>query len=244
MFRALLSKGSYLVVFTLAIVAIAGCASEPAEPEVSTGAALPSQERTVDSEEREPAAIEPSREAEPAEPPAETAVPQPSPAAEEAEQPPPPASVEPAPVTVPASEAPQAASPEPALAPAASAAATVQISIVGDKEKGTILEPTAVELQDNDTVIDVLKRVAKEHKLQLETRGVMKVVYVEGISNLYEFDKGARSGWLYSVNGEFPSAGAGAYELKPNDQIRWLYTEDLGKDVGKDGNADSEETAE
>ena len=28
--------------------------------------------------------------------------------------------------------------------------------------------------------------------------------YVEGIGNLYEFDCGSESGWMYKVNGWFP----------------------------------------
>ncbi len=109
----------------------------------------------------------------------------------------------------------------------------MSIEIHGDAKKGTILPVTAVEVKDGDTVIDVLRRVTKQNKIQMETRGSGRSVYVEGIANLYELDRGAKSGWLYRVNGQFPKMSAGAYKLAQGDRIEWLYTVDLGKDVGK-----------
>ena len=60
--------------------------------------------------------------------------------------------------------------------------------------------------------------------------------YIEGIHNLYEFDCGDLSGWMYKVNGWFPNYGCSRYQLKQGDVIEWVYTCDLGKDVGG-GNA-------
>ena len=57
-------------------------------------------------------------------------------------------------------------------------------------------------------------------------------VYVEGISNIYEFDCGDLSGWMYCVNGEFPNYGCSGYKVKPGDRIEWKYTCNLGEDVG------------
>ena len=56
--------------------------------------------------------------------------------------------------------------------------------------------------------------------------------YVEGINQLYEFDCGKNSGWMYSVNGEFPNYGASSYKPKDGDKIEWKYTCNLGSDVG------------
>ena len=56
--------------------------------------------------------------------------------------------------------------------------------------------------------------------------------YVEGINHLYEFDGGELSGWMYKVNGQFPNYGCSSYTVKAGDVIVWLYTCDLGKDVG------------
>ena len=56
--------------------------------------------------------------------------------------------------------------------------------------------------------------------------------YIEGIGNLYEFDCGALSGWMYRVNGTFPNYGCSSYILSDGDVVEWVYTCDLGKDVG------------
>ncbi|MED0756442.1 DUF4430 domain-containing protein [Aneurinibacillus thermoaerophilus] len=108
----------------------------------------------------------------------------------------------------------------------------VSFSIVADKERGTILSPTEVEIQEGDTVLDVLKRVTREKKIQMEYRGVKATAYVEGIDNLYEFDRGSKSGWMYRVNGVFPNKSAGIFPVKAGDKIEWLYTVDLGRDLG------------
>lgn len=56
--------------------------------------------------------------------------------------------------------------------------------------------------------------------------------YIEGIGNLYEFDCGELSGWMYKVNGWFPNYGCSRYRLKSGDRVEWVYTCDLGRDVG------------
>ena len=56
-------------------------------------------------------------------------------------------------------------------------------------------------------------------------------VYVEGIGNLYAFDGGELSGWVYAVNGIFPEVSASAYTLADGDTVEWMYTCDLGRDT-------------
>jgi hypothetical protein len=60
---------------------------------------------------------------------------------------------------------------------------------------------------------------------------VYKSAYIEGIANLYEFDRGELSGWMYCVNGWYPNYGCSAYKLKDGDAIEWHYTTDLGRDL-------------
>ena len=58
--------------------------------------------------------------------------------------------------------------------------------------------------------------------------------YVEGINNLYEFDCGQNSGWMYCVNGWYPNYGCSRYVVQDGDVIEWNYTCDLGRDLGRD----------
>ena len=46
------------------------------------------------------------------------------------------------------------------------------------------------------------------------------------IGNLYERHCGGKSGWLFSVNGEFPEASPGQYQVENGDKILWIYTRD------------------
>ena len=77
----------------------------------------------------------------------------------------------------------------------------------------------------------------KEHKIHMESAEspVYESQYIEGIGNLYEFDCGDLSGWIYKVNDSFPEIGCSEYEVREGDHIQWLYSCDLGKDVGKEG---------
>jgi hypothetical protein len=129
----------------------------------------------------------------------------------------------------PATPAQQASAPAAAAAPATT---EITVSIIGDKQHGVILQATSVPFQEGATVIDVLKQVTKANKIQMEYKGAGKYAYVQGIDNLYEFDGGPKSGWVYKVNGAAPSEGAGSYKAAAGDKIEWLYTLDLGKDVG------------
>lgn len=99
---------------------------------------------------------------------------------------------------------------------------------------GVILSPTKVEIKDKENVFDVLKRVTRSKGIQMEFRNdpLYSGAYVEGINNLYEFDGGDLSGWMYKVNGWFPNYGCSRYYVKENDYISWNYTCNLGKDVG------------
>ncbi len=99
---------------------------------------------------------------------------------------------------------------------------------------GVLLETVEVEFEPGDAVFDVFRRVLREKKLHFEyTDGrAYDAVYIEGICNLYEFDCGPQSGWMYSVNDVYPSLGCSAYTLSDGDAIAFHYTCDLGADLG------------
>lgn len=99
---------------------------------------------------------------------------------------------------------------------------------------GWILYPSEVEYTPGETVYDVLYRVCRETGIHMEASytPAYSSYYVEGINQLYEFDCGDLSGWMYSVNGWFPNYGCSKYEVSDGDVIEWRYTCDLGRDVG------------
>lgn len=103
-------------------------------------------------------------------------------------------------------------------------------------EDGWILQPVEISFAEGDTAFDVLKKAVRENKIHMEftETPAYKSVYIEGINNLYEFDCGKLSGWMFSVNGEFPNYGSSTYKLQDGDQVSWIYTCDLGADVGNE----------
>ena len=103
-------------------------------------------------------------------------------------------------------------------------------------DDGVILGTVTATFEEGDTVFEVLKSVCRDYGIQLEYSWTPMYgsYYIEGIHNLYEFDCGDGSGWMYSVNGWFPNYGCSSYELKQGDVIKWLYTCDLGADVGSE----------
>ena len=101
---------------------------------------------------------------------------------------------------------------------------------------GILLASRTVTFSQGESVFDVFRRVLREEKIHFEyvDASAYDSVYVEGIGNLYEYDCGAQSGWMYSVNGIYPGIGCSAYTLADGDVIVFNYTCDLGADLGVD----------
>lgn len=96
---------------------------------------------------------------------------------------------------------------------------------------GCILPVITMEFEEGETVFDLLCRVRDTYKLQMEYSGANGGQYIEGINNLYEFDGGRWSGWMYCVNDWYPNYGCGQYTVAAGDVIEWNYTCDLGLDL-------------
>ncbi len=99
---------------------------------------------------------------------------------------------------------------------------------------GVIFKEKEVTFYEGESVFNVLLREMKKHKIHLEymSTPIYNSAYIEGIANLYEMDCGELSGWVYKVNDWFPNYGSSRYVLRQGDKIEWLYTCDLGRDVG------------
>lgn len=86
-------------------------------------------------------------------------------------------------------------------------------------KNGTIMGSTQVEIAPGDSVYDVLLRVCKSKNIQMSGSST----YVKSIANLAEKNYDNSTGWCYYVNGKLPDISAGAYKVKENDKIRWVY---------------------
>lgn len=104
-------------------------------------------------------------------------------------------------------------------------------------EDGCILAETNFWVTEGTSVFELLDMAVREYDIQMEYAGdavARGFVYVQGIAYLYEGDFGDLSGWMYRVNGRFPQMGCGEYLLQEGDQVIWVYTTNLGKDVEDD----------
>ena len=93
-----------------------------------------------------------------------------------------------------------------------------------------------VPVNENETVFDVLKRLCSENHCKADCQYCEKGIqieytftpafdtyYVEGIHQLYEFDCGSTSGWVYTVNGVSPEVGCSSYPAEAGDKIVFSY---------------------
>ncbi len=110
-------------------------------------------------------------------------------------------------------------------------------------KNGIIFAESAVSFYEGESVFNVLLREMKKNKIHFEyvNTPLYNSAYIEGIGNIYEFDCGELSGWVYRVNGIFPDYGCSRYILEVGDKIELLYTCDLGKDVGSNGGLQKDE---
>ncbi len=111
---------------------------------------------------------------------------------------------------------------------------------------GKILDNATVEFEYSETVFDILKKACaanccydnckycQQNGIQLEHSysAGFDNYYIEGIHQIYEKDCGSKSGWMFKVNGIYPSEGCSSYKVKNGDKIEFVYTCNLGNDVG------------
>ena len=99
---------------------------------------------------------------------------------------------------------------------------------------GVIYATRKVTFYEGESVFDVLLRETKNNRVHMEYsfNPLFNSNYIEAINNLYEFDCGQNSGWMYNVNGWYPNYGCSRYIVQEGDEIQWNYTCDLGRDLG------------
>lgn len=113
-------------------------------------------------------------------------------------------------------------------------------------ENGKIFNSATIKVPEGSTAFDALKKVCAENTCTdncsyCEKNGIQldyaytpgyDNYYIRGIHQIYEKDCGSQSGWMYSVNGVFPNYGCSEYKLKDGDTVKFLYTCNLGDDLG------------
>jgi putative cell wall-binding protein len=107
----------------------------------------------------------------------------------------------------------------------------IKLSVYG-KNKEVILAPTTVTVESGATPYSVLVDQLGEANVTVDD------FYVSGIEGLNAGDDGSLSGWMYSVNGDYPQVSALTKKLSDGDVVVWRYTTNMGKDIGADMSTD------
>lgn len=90
-------------------------------------------------------------------------------------------------------------------------------------DDGYIIKDYTYKAKKGYTVYDALKDACKKSDIKLTAKSTSYGTYVSGINNLDEFDCGDQSGWMYSVNGQFPNTSCGNLTVKDKDNIIFEY---------------------
>ncbi|MBE7030443.1 MAG: DUF4430 domain-containing protein [Ruminococcaceae bacterium] len=91
---------------------------------------------------------------------------------------------------------------------------------------GIIYRAQEVVFEHGESAFDVLLKEMRRNNIHMEfvNTPMFESSYIEGIGNLYEFDCGEYSGWLYRVNGEKQTYGSSRYILKEDDKVEFYYS--------------------
>ena len=91
-------------------------------------------------------------------------------------------------------------------------------------DNGVMLSDTEIEIAEDKTVIDLLTEMGIDFLLSGNL--------IDSINGLATGDGGEMSGWLFTINGEFPTESADQVVVNDGDKIAFLFTCDWGEDVG------------
>ena len=98
---------------------------------------------------------------------------------------------------------------------------------------GVVASAKQVGINAGDTVYAVLKRYCSNNKILIAAQKTGNGMYVSSIDGIAQFDCGSQSGWIFSVGGAFAQKDCNSYKLSGGENIKWVYTIDLGKSEEK-----------
>lgn len=108
---------------------------------------------------------------------------------------------------------------------------TVTIEVLGP-DGDRILMPTTVAISSDATVLSASIESFEQNQIPYQTGSSGTDKYITSINGIDQQSAGPLSGWLYKVNDIFIDAGPSTYSLNSGDRVTWIFTKDLGKDVG------------
>lgn len=116
----------------------------------------------------------------------------------------------------------------PVPTPAATPVSKQQFTVSIKGPEGMLVPATQLPYERNvtKTVFDVTMELCESRGIAVVYSGSVKRnnIYIEGIGEFHCDALGGSRGWVYYVNGAFPSIPVSSYVLKDGDIIEWQYT--------------------
>lgn len=114
---------------------------------------------------------------------------------------------------------------------------TVYFTLYGDEKHGnsgtkhtmkaknldTWIDKKTVTVAKDSTVAEVVEKILKDNNISYSNPSGD---YFESIKGLKALDNGENSGWMYTINGKYPTVGVSEKTLKNGDKIVFHYTDD------------------
>ncbi|OHX30840.1 DUF4430 domain-containing protein [Bacillus mycoides] len=97
---------------------------------------------------------------------------------------------------------------------------TAKLAIIGESQKGIMLCPKEVSIEDGETAFSLLTKVMGD---KVTSESMSFGTYIKGIDGLMA---GATSAWLYDVNDKSAEVGADSYKLESGDVVAFRYVAD------------------
>ena len=100
--------------------------------------------------------------------------------------------------------------------------------------KGVILKNTNVSIYEDDSMMDAIVRACEENGIKISLNA--SKTYITAVDGLEEFDRGAASGWMGTLNGWFTDKGFASFTVADGtfadgDVITLEYTTNYGSDL-------------
>lgn len=106
------------------------------------------------------------------------------------------------------------------------------VEVLGPRGSYILMPATTVSINKDFTVLSTSLDSFNANQLDFQTGSTGDDTYITSIGGLDQQSSGPLSGWLYKVNDVFIDGSPATYEVTPGDRITWIFTTDLGKDVG------------
>jgi|GEM_PF-1727194 len=106
---------------------------------------------------------------------------------------------------------------------------SVTVSVKG-YNNSSIVGSTKVKAEKGATAWTVIKKVLDDKNISYKSDNSSMGIYISSVNGLAEFDKGANSGWQYTINGTQPSVSMNYSTVSDGDKVVLYYTSDYVKE--------------